>query len=224
MQNRPKRLPLENYPITMSPWTYYHLGWTCQEFQEELEERRKEKEESKKRQNMRRSIYSLLITAAVVGTAIAQSADIGSFDYGGKTYGNARATFVTSSLVKIQPGNLILPWDKLNPSVRFTLKPLRQKVIEQEKLNKIEEGHFKVIGQVISVVATRCIVSCREDMPRGDHLTWIGGVRDRAVRRDLPCATGFICVRGLRGPADGEFVNVIAKVTQEVWLPAVVNG
>ncbi len=108
-------------------------------------------------------------------------------------------------------GGKVIPWNKLNAEVQFKLKPMRQKLLaiegvanenaEQEaEIRKAAEllGIVSISGRIISVTKTGCIVNADSGM--------------------------VIFLRGLRGRADGERVNLKGMKTEETFSYTTVLG
>ena len=127
------------------------------------------------------------------------------------TFDNPRTKvrFISSSEVEID--GKVVPWNKLNAQLQFKLKGMRQKLLaieaadkentEQEaEIRKAAEllGIVPISGSIISVTATGCIVNAGSGM--------------------------VIFLRGLRGRADGERINVKGMKTEETFRYTTVLG
>jgi len=151
----------------------------------------------------------LIILSATTSLAFGggeKAVDVGSFDYRGRSFVNAKAVVVSANEVKVN--GVSIPWDKLNPSVQFRLKPMREKVIEREAKIELEtqKGEVLVSGRVISVVGNEGVIaSCK-----------LGN--DPIV----PSVTIFL--RGVTWLANTEKVLVKATPTGEVFKYTSVMG
>jgi hypothetical protein len=166
-----------------------------------------------------KKILVMLLTA--FSAFAGDSVDIGDFEYQGKMIRNAKATFVATDKVAIN--GIVIPWDQLNATIQFKLKPLKERVADQlsQQEEDISKGMVSVTGKVIRVVENGCIVRCYDNRPpQSDFLTRIGGGYANATRGYTPAipeASGTILVRGISGLADGEQVKVNAFMTQEMF-------
>jgi hypothetical protein len=119
---------------------------------------------------------------------------------------NAKAVVVSPNEVKVN--GVSIPWNKLNPSVQFRLKPMREKIIAQQAKIDLEaqRGEVLVSGRVISVVGREGVIAlCK----LGNDPT-------------TPSLTIFL--RGVTWLADTETVNVRATPTGEVFKYTSVTG
>jgi hypothetical protein len=74
---------------------------------------------------MKEKLIVLLATTSLAFAGGDKAVDVGSFDYRGRSFVNAKAIVISPNEVK---ANVIaIPWDKLNASVQFRLKPMREK-------------------------------------------------------------------------------------------------
>jgi hypothetical protein len=160
-----------------------------------------------------------LVSILLVSVSLAIGDDgvyVGDFTYKGMYFQNAKATFVSADTVRIN-GGVVIPWDKLNATVQFKLKPYRQKIQEFEA-NQKTENVFSITGTILFVREEGSAVSARKTERRSDPLRRIGGnLKNVYEPPPLPEVDGIIFVRGLSGLADGEFVNVKAMRTEEMF-------
>ena len=129
---------------------------------------------------------------------------------------NAKSTFVATDKVAIN--GIVIPWDQLNATIQFKLKPLRERVAGQlaQQEEDISKGMVSVTGKVIRVVENGCVVRCDNKPPPSDSLKSIGG-NSSVIPPSIPEAFGTIFVRGISGLADGEGVKVKAMKTEEMF-------
>ena len=129
---------------------------------------------------------------------------------------NAKATFVATDKVAIN--GIVIPWDQLNATIQFKLKPLRERVAGQlaQQEEDISKGMVSVTGKVFRVVENGCVVRCDNKPPPSDSSKSIGG-NSSVSPPSIPEASGTIFVRGITGLADGEQVKVNAFMTQEMF-------
>jgi hypothetical protein len=155
---------------------------------------------------MKEKLVILLATASLAFAGEEKAVDVGSFDYRGKSFVNAKAVVVSPNEVKVN--GVSIPWDKLNPSVQFRLKPMREKIIAQQAKIDLEaqKGEVLASGHVISVVGREGVIA----------LCKLG---------NDPTAPGItIFLRGVTWLADGETVCVKATPTGEVLKYTSVMG
>jgi hypothetical protein len=151
-------------------------------------------------------VVSLLGTVSPALGGQEEPVDVGSFDYRGRSFVNAKAVVVSPNEVKVN--GIIIPWDKLNASVQFRLKAMREKVIaEQAKIDlETQKGEVLVSGRVVSVVGREGVIAlCK----LGNNPT-------------APSITIFL--RGITWLADGEPLLVKATPTEEIFKHTSVMG
>ena len=149
----------------------------------------------------------LLMSLAAISVTFAGDPNVAIID----TFDNPRTKvrFISSSEVEI--GGKVVPWNKLNAQVQFKLKGMRQKLLAIEaadKENAAQEAEIRkaadllgivpISGSIISVTETGCIVNAGSGM--------------------------VIFLRGLRGRADGERINVKCMKTEETFRYTTVLG
>ncbi|HEY5704966.1 MAG TPA: hypothetical protein VIS96_05280 [Terrimicrobiaceae bacterium] len=151
--------------------------------------------------------------------------DIGSFDYRGKTYSNAKATLLSTEKVQIvssRGASVVIPWKEANAFVRFQLKSQREEMLsleEQEEPEKTPEI-WMIRGSVAAVFPDGIAIHC--DLPeehspvRTGAFASVGGfVTKRVLGEQLKAATGDVFVRGLKGFANQERVYLQAVKTED---------
>jgi hypothetical protein len=151
-------------------------------------------------------VVSFVVTVSLALAGQEKAVDVGSFDYRGRSFVNAKAVVVSPNEVKVN--GITIPWDKLNASVQFRLKPMREKVIaEQAKIDlETQKGEVLVSGRVVSVVGREGVIA----------LCKLGN------NASAPSITIFL--RGITWLADGETVLVKARPTEEVFKYTSVMG
>jgi hypothetical protein len=164
---------------------------------------------------MKKILVLILLSACLaIGD---EGINVGDFTYEGTYFKDAQATFVSADSVRIN--GIVIPWDKLNATVQFKLKPYRQKIQELEA-SQPKETVFVIQGKVIFVRPEGCAISARRiGLPPSDPLRRIGGSSRKKIYEPppLPEVEGTIFVKGLTGLADGEFVSIKAMKTEEVF-------
>jgi hypothetical protein len=70
---------------------------------------------------MKEKLIVLLVTTSLAFAGGDKAVDVGSFDYRGRSFVNAKAIVISPNEVKVN--GIAIPWDKLNASVQFRLKP-----------------------------------------------------------------------------------------------------
>jgi hypothetical protein len=156
--------------------------------------------------NMKLGPIILLVTASLTLAGEQKAVDVGSFDYRGRSFVNAKAIVVSPNEVKVN--GVTIPWDKLNASVQFRLKPMREKVIAQQAKIDLEaqNGEVLVSGRVISVVDGKGVVAlCK-------------------LGNDSSAPSVTIFLRGVTWLADSESLVLKATPTGEVFKYTSVIG
>jgi hypothetical protein len=153
---------------------------------------------------MKRRLLPLL---AAISCAFAGDPNIVIID----TFDNpkTKVRFISSS--EVEMNGKVIPWNKLNAQVQFKLKGARQKLLAIEaadkenaereaEIRKAAEalGIVPISGSIISVTENGCIVNAGSGM--------------------------VIFLRGLRGRADGERINVKGMKTEETFRYTTVLG
>jgi hypothetical protein len=108
---------------------------------------------------MKEKLRVLLAITSLAFAAGDKAVDVGSFDYRGKSFVNAKAVVVSPNEVKVN--GMTIPWDKLNASVQFRLRPMREKVIAQQAKIDLDtqKGEVLVSGRVVSVVGSEGVIT-----------------------------------------------------------------
>ena len=76
--------------------------------------------------NIIRVLLLLSVSVSLTFAGDRNVVEIGDFDYKGTVIRNAKARFNTAA--KVQIGHIVIPWEHLNATIQFKLKPLGERV------------------------------------------------------------------------------------------------